>query len=203
MKLLGSKTIETDRLLLKAQTMKEQKYLWSILMLPEVNKYYLTVPKKYSEKLKDWSKQEEYYEADIKHANDNDVFRWSIFIKQTEECIGRISCHEANKEDNTITDPSIRGVGWYIAPKFHGKGYGFEAANAIMDYMFNECEIEEIRTEAAIVNKASWMIMEKIGFIRTDKTKFVEYTYVDEPIEDYQYYLTKEIYLSLQNKKKL
>ena len=49
MKYLGSKTLETDRLILKAQTMEEQKYLWSILMKPDVNKYYLTVPKKFSE----------------------------------------------------------------------------------------------------------------------------------------------------------
>ena len=59
MKYLGSKTIETYRLILKAQTMNEQKYLWSVLMIPEVNRYYLTVPKKYAEKLLDWDKQEE------------------------------------------------------------------------------------------------------------------------------------------------
>lgn len=56
MKYLGSKTIETERLILKAQTMAEQKVLWQILMLPEVNRYYLTVPKKYANNLKDWSK---------------------------------------------------------------------------------------------------------------------------------------------------
>ena len=45
MKYLGSKTLETNRLILKAQTMDEQKYLWSVLMIPDVNRYYLTVPK--------------------------------------------------------------------------------------------------------------------------------------------------------------
>ena len=43
MKYLGSSTIETDRLVLKAQTMDEQYYLWKELMIPEVNKYFLTV----------------------------------------------------------------------------------------------------------------------------------------------------------------
>ena len=71
----------------------------------------------------------------------------------------------------------------------------------MMDYMFNECEIEEIKTGAAIQNPASWMIMEKFGFVRLDKTKMVEYTYVDEPVEDYQYYLTKEMYF--ENKKQI
>ena len=200
MRYLGSKTIETDRLILKAQTMEEQHYLWSVLMIPEVNRYYLTVPKKFAEKLKDWDKQEEYYKADMEHANDSDVFRWSIFIKDTGKCIGRVSCHEASHEGYETNDPSIRGVGWYIDPKYKGKGYGNEAAQAMMNYMFSECEINEIRTGAAIQNPASWMIMKKFGFIRLDNTKMVEYTYVDEPVEDYQYYLTRQMYL--ENKKK-
>lgn len=194
MKFLGSKTLETDRLILKAQTMEEQYYLWSVLMNPDVNRYYLNVPKKYAEKLKDWNIQEKYYEENMKHANDLDVFIWSVFLKDTGKCIGRFSCQEAKSDGYEVDDSSIRGVGWYIDPKYKGKGYGYEAAKAMMDYMFNECEIDEIKTGAAIKNPASWMIMEKYGFVRLDKTKMSEYTYVDEPVETYQYYLTKDMY---------
>ena len=192
---LGSKTIETNNLILKAQTMDEQKYLWSILMIPEVNKYYLTVPTFLREKLKDWSTQEKYYIEEMMHANDLDVYKWSVFLKETGECIGRVTCHEAHDEDDNINDPEIRGVGWYIDPKFHGKGYGTEAARAMIDFMFNEVGIKEIRTGAAIDNPASWKIMERIGFEKTNKTKLVQYTYIDEPVIDYQYILTKEMYL--------
>ncbi len=98
MKYLGSKTIETERLILKAQTMKEQKILWQILMLTEVNRYYLTIPKKYATNLYDWDKQQVFYEQDMKRANDLTTFKWSVFIKGTNECIGRVSCHEAHSE---------------------------------------------------------------------------------------------------------
>ena len=201
MNYLGSKQIETERLLLKAQTMQEQKRLWKILMMPEVNKYYLTVPLKLREKLLDWNKQEEYYKMDMEHANDPNIFRWSIFLKDTGECIGRVSCHEAHDEDSSITDPSVRGVGWLIDPDFQGKGYATEAAIAMIDYMFTQVDIDEIRTGAAIVNPASWMIMEKLGFIRQDKTKMIQYTFLDEPVEDYSYILTKEQWLSLNKQK--
>ena len=30
----------------------------------------------------------------------------------------------------------------------------------------------------------------------------IEYTFVDDPVEDYQYYLTKEMYFKNQNAKK-
>ena len=201
MKYLGSKTIETDRLVLKAQTMDEQYYLWKVLMIPEVNKYFLTVPQRFREKLLDWNLQKEYYEEDIKHANDKDVFRWSIFLKETGECIGRLSCHERKVEDDSINDPSIRGVGWLIDPKYQGKGYATEAAKGMIDYMFLKCEIKEIITGAAIVNVPSWRIMEKLGFERLNRTRMVQYTFVDEPVEDFEYVLTKQKYLEFKEDK--
>lgn len=201
MKYLGSKFLVTDRLELKPQTMDEQKYLWELLMLPDVNRYFLTVPTKFREKLKDWNKQKEFYEQDIKHANDKDIFRWSIFIKGTNNCIGRISCHEGKDEDNTIDNPNIRGVGWIIDPKYQGLGYGTEAATAMINYMFNECEIDEIRTGAAICNPSSWKIMEKLGFVRLNKTKMVQYTFLDELTEDYTYLLTYDMFLKYDKEK--
>jgi RimJ/RimL family protein N-acetyltransferase len=195
MKMLGSKILETDRLILKPQTMEEQKYLWEVLMLPEVNRLYLSISRKFKDKLFDWEKQEPFYKKDMERANDPDVFRWSLFLKETGECIGRYSCQDGPFEDK----PEIRDVGWYIDPKYNGKGYGTEAAKVMIDYMFTECEIDEIITSAAIVNPASWKIMEKLGFKRLPETKWVDYTFMEEPVEDYQYHLTKEMYFN-QNK---
>lgn len=196
MNLIGSKIIETERLILKPQTMQEQKKLWEILMIPEVNKVYLTTPAKFRDKLKDWSKQEPFYEEKIKHANDNDVFEWSIFLKDTNECIGKIDYHEYSKEDNEINDLSIRGVGWYIDPKYQGKGYGTEAARHTLKYMFEEVEITKIITGAAIDNPASWKIMDRLGYKKLPETKLVTYTYLDDPVEIYTYEITREQYLN-------
>lgn len=196
MNLIGSKIIETERLILKPQTMQEQKRLWEILMIPEVNKVYLTTPAKFRDKLKDWSKQEPFYEEKIKHANDNDVFEWSIFLKDTNECIGKIDYHEYSKEDNEINDLSIRGVGWYIDPKHQSKGYGTEAARHTLKYMFEEVEITKIITGAAIDNPASWKIMDRLGYNKLPETKLVTYTYLDDPVEIYTYEITREQYFN-------
>ena len=166
-------------------------------MNPDVNRYFLVVSPKFREKLKDWNMQKIFYEENIEHAVDNDVFKWSIFLKTTGECIGRLSCHEAHDEDETINDANIRGVGWIIDPNFQRKAYGTEAAKAMIDFMFLECEIEQIVTSAAICNPASWKIMEKLGFEKQEGTKLVQYTYLDELVENYFYVLTKERYLSL------
>ena len=39
---LGSKTLETDRLILHKTEEQDLKELWNILLLEEVSKYYLT-----------------------------------------------------------------------------------------------------------------------------------------------------------------
>ena len=198
MNLIGSKIIETERLIIKPQTMQEQKRLWEILMIPEVNKVYLTTPAKFRDKLKDWSKQEPFYEEKISHANDKDVFEWSIFLKDTNECIGKIDYHEYSKEDNEINDLSIRGVGWYIDPIHQGKGYGTEAAKHTLKYMIEEVQITKIITGAAIDNPASWKIMDRLGYTKLPQTKLVTYTYLDEPVEIYTYEITKEQYNRLE-----
>ena len=196
MNFIGTKTIETERLILKPQTMSEQKRLWEILMIPSVNDVYLTTQAKFREKLKDWSKQEPFYEEKIKHANDSDVFEWSIYLKEDNTCIGKIDYHEYSKEDNNIEDKSIRGVGWYIDPDYQRKGYATEAAIATLKYMFEEVKINKIITGAAIDNPASWKIMDRLGYKKLDYTTMVNYTYQDEPVEVYMYNITKEDYFN-------
>ena len=150
----------------------------------------MTVPTRFRDKLKDWNKQEVFYKEDMKHANDNDVFRWSVFLKDSGECIGRVSCQENDKNNLAIRD-----VGWLIDPKYHKKGYGTEAAKAMIQFMFWESEIEELITGAAICNEASWKIMERLGFIRQKETKMVQYTFLDEPTEIYLYKFVLKIYI--------
>ena len=67
--------------------------------------------------------------------------------------------------------------------------------------MFLKCEIKEIITGAAIVNVPSWRIMEKLGFERLNRTRMVQYTFVDEPVEDFEYILTKQKYLEFKEDK--
>lgn len=195
MNYIGSKTIETERLILRKPTMDEQKRLWEILMIPSVNDLYLTVPAKFRDKLKIWEVQEPFYKEKVAHAADGDVFEWCIILKANDVCIGKIDFHERNTEDPNIKDESIRGVGWFIDPQYQGHGYATEAAHYALDYMFREVDIKEIITGAAISNPASWKIMEKLGFKRSDIIDLVNYTYKNEPVEVYRYTLSREDYM--------
>ena len=99
MNFIGPKELVTDRLVLKKQTMKEQKRLQEILTIPEVNRYYLVIPKKRKEKFLDWNIQEEFYNKKVNPDNPNEFFQWSIFLKDIDICIGQLSVQESESSD--------------------------------------------------------------------------------------------------------
>lgn len=197
MNLIGSKTIETKRLILRSSKMEEQRRLYEILMIPEVNKWYLTSGKKYANN-KDhwtWEYQEKFYKSKVEKANNLDVFGWSIFLKKeyteskTEEVIGQVTAQENGDNIN------IRDVGWYIDPKYQGNGYATEAAKAMIDYMFKEVKIEKISSGAVKENIASCKIFEKLGFSKISEVKEESpYTFYDGILTFSKYELDRNDY---------
>ena len=188
MNLIGSRTIETERLILRSSKMEEQKRLWEILMIPEVNKWYLTGAKKHANNPK------------VDKADNNDVFVWSVFLKPEytnsgyEEVIGQVSAQE-NGEDITIRD-----VGWYMDPAYQGKCYATEAAKAMIDYMFSEVEINGISSGAVKDNIRSCRMFEKLGFNKIGEIEEESpYTFYDGILTFSKYELTKEYYFNNEN----
>lgn len=170
MNFIGSKRMETERLILRPTEESDLKVLWDILCIPEVNKYYLVG--KFNT---DWEKELPWQIKKLERANDGDVFQWSIVLKDTNECIGQISVQE-NGEDK-----SIRDIGWFLNPKYHRLGYTYEAAIVVLKYMFDEVEISSIESGTAVCNPASYKLMEKLGFEKVDVPNIiVNYTYGGE-----------------------
>lgn len=199
MNLIGSKTIETERLILKSSNMKEQKRLWEITMNPEINKWYLTSAKSKANNKEHWTweNQEKFYKSKVSKAKQSDVFIWSVFLKSQytisgkEEVIGQVSAGE------TGSDIKKRDVGWFIDKKYQRKGYAKEAATAMIDYMFRKVEIEKISSSAVKENIPSCKIFENLGFKKIDEIeKESPYTFYNGNLIFSQYELTRKMYLS-------
>lgn len=199
MNFIGSKKIETERLILRSSKMEEQKRLWEILMIPEVNKLYLVGAKKHANNPNHWmwETQEKFYKYKVDIANNNDVFGWSVFLKpeytnsHEEEVIGQITVHENGD------DKANRDIGWYIDPNYQKKGYATEAAIAAIDYMFKEVEINNIFSGAVKDNIPSCKIFEKLGFIKVGEVEEDSpYTFYDGKLIFSKYELSKEYYFN-------
>ncbi len=57
-------------------------------------------------------------------------------------------------------------IGYSLAPAERGKGYGSEALNLLLDYMFLSMATVRIQATTDVRNKASQRILEKAGFKR-------------------------------------
>lgn len=175
--------------------MAEQKRLWEIIMIPEVNKWYLTSAKKHAKNKNHWSweNQEKYYKSKVDNADNNNVFCWSIFLKskytttKNEEVIGQITAQENGN------DVTIRDVGWFIDPNYQGNGYATEAAKAMIEYMFNEIEINKISSGAVKDNIGSCRIFEKLMFKKIGEEKHASpYTFYDGILTFSKYELSRD-----------
>ena len=96
---------------------------------------------------------------------------------------------QADKIVRSTDDKSIRDIGWFISKNNQRKGYAYEAASKVLNYMFKEVEINKIETSVAMINPASWHLMEKLGFKRLETTHKNKYYFVEEPVESYEYIL--------------
>ncbi len=122
------------------------------------------------------------------------MFCWTIIRKDNNEVIGQITVQEGSTEDK-----SIRDIGWFISKINQRKGYAYEAASKVLDYMFNEVKLNKIETSVAMINHASWGLMEKLGFKRLETTHKNKYYFVGEEVDSYEYELTKEEYEGVNN----
>ena len=190
MKLLWSKSLETERLLLHKTEEKDLKKLWEILCVDDVSRYYLTTKINYN-----WEDEKKWQYKKLEEAANPDIFRWTIELKDSNEVIGQIDIPE-NSNSNDI---EIRGIGQFIDPQFQRKWYAYEAAFEALKYMFSEVWIKSIRTGAAMDNPSSWKLMEKLWFKRLVGTKFVKYTLLDNEVEDYKYELTRDDFIWAMN----
>lgn len=102
---------------------------------------------------------------------------------------------------NFIHWPNRMGnIGLIIGdPAYWSKNLGFEATYLILEYAFNELNLNKVKADMYEINTPSWKICEKIGMKREvtlKKQAFVKGNYIDV----YEYRVFKEEWDKLRNK---
>lgn len=97
-------------------------------------------------------------EAERQLENPGKTVYFMIQKKEDGKKIGLIA--HFGESEGTIT------IGYAIMPSEQGKGYGSEALQLMVDYLFLAKEIHRIQANIDPENKASQRILEKVGFVR-------------------------------------
>ena len=121
----------------------------------------------------------------IENPTSTDVqWTWFVIEKKDGTKIGFIIHY--------LVQPSGRiEIGYALVPSEMGKGYGTEAAQTMVDYLFLSRNIMRIQATTDTRNKPSQRVLEKIGFKREDTIRKAGYVR-GQWQDDYIYSILRE-----------
>ncbi|MCR4572597.1 MAG: GNAT family N-acetyltransferase [Lentisphaeria bacterium] len=145
--------IETERLILRPFEEKDAEDMFEYLKKPAVNCFACM-------KL---DSLEEAKEEARRRADDTDLY-FAIVLKENGKVIGEIdAAPEATAPDEDNVPQDTFSPCWMLNKAYHGKGYGYEAAHAFFDYLFNEKGARRIYTYTEDYNIPCQRLCEKLG----------------------------------------
>lgn len=77
-------------------------------------------------------------------------------------------------------------LGIWLHPDYHGQGYGTEALELFVDYVFDQLNYHKLYARAHEDNTASQRLFEKVGF--EQEGRFRDHAYLDGSYVDLLYY---------------
>ena len=149
--------IETERLLLRPFRQEDAEDVYEYLKEPAVHCFAcmkLDDPEAAKEEVASRAKDTEYY--------------FAITLKESGKVIGEIFAHPESShldgEECTVGDTF--SPCWMLNTDYQGKGYAYEAAYAIFDYLFREKGARRLYAYTEDYNLSSQRLCEKLGMRR-------------------------------------
>ena len=148
----GTKTIETDRLLLRQFQLTDVPLAYQNWMSD----------KKVTEYLRwqthaDLSESEQNITDWVRHYRNPGFYQWAIVLKEIDEPIGTISVVDRNESLD------ILHIGYCIGSKWWHQGIVTEAFRAIIPFFFDEVGVNRIEAQHDPNNPHSGDVMRKCG----------------------------------------
>jgi len=152
MKHNGTKTIETDRLMLREFRVSDASLAYKNWTSDDRVTEFLRWPKH-----PDVSETERVLRDWIDQYKNLDFYQWAIVLKETDEPIGSISVVEINEKLDSVH------VGYCIGSKWWHQGITSEAFAALISYFFDEVGVNRVEAHHDPNNPHSGGVMKKCG----------------------------------------
>ena len=153
MKSIGTKTLHTERLLLRRFCETDAQAMFDNWASRSENLTYVTWDphlnvEQTRNSIGNW----------VKSYDDPDYYKWAICLKENpEQVIGDISIVKIDEDDSSCE------IGYVLGKKYWGHGMMTEALKAVLDFCFTQAGFQNVRARYASLNPASGRVMEKAG----------------------------------------
>lgn len=108
-----------------------------------------------------------------------DYLAYAIEDRRTGFSIGAVGC-------SFYGDMGKVGITYFVGAEFRGKGYASEAVKAYVRYYFEHYDENEIIATIREDNIPSWKVIEKAGFVLTEKRMYKDINDTDKKL--YRFY---------------
>jgi len=117
---------------------------------------------------------------------------WALEEKSSRKVIGSLGVHRDSRRDRS---DSVRMIGYALGKDWWGKGYMTEAVKRVLQFLFEEKEMELITVYHFSFNQRSQRVIEKCGFHREGVLRQASRLYDGSILDDVCYSMTREEYL--------
>ena len=143
------KEIRTERLLIKTPEIDDKFELTQLINDKDVIKWLSEIPFPYT-----LSHAEEFIERSRERVLKQESYNFMIF--QDKKMIGGIGLSEFNNKSCQ--------VGYWLGKQYWGNGFATEALKSILDFGFDQLNLEKIYAAYKIGNEGSIRVLAKCGF---------------------------------------
>lgn len=141
--------IKTDRLVIKALTCAEAEALFEYRSRPEISRFQTWKPSTLNE-------VQHFIDQYTQNFNGAETwFQMGIFLKPNLTLIGDLGVH--------FTDSAQVEIGFTIAKPYQHQGYGYEATQRLMQYLFQTLHKHRVIASVDPDNIASIALLQRIG----------------------------------------
>lgn len=144
--------ITTVRLLLRQTTKNDANEILFLRSNKQVNKF---IKREAPKDLKD---AEAFLNKISKSLEKGEVIYWGIYLQNVPKLIGTICLW------NFSTETKKAEIGYDLHPDFQGLGFMSEALKAVLDYGFNNLQLDTIEAFTHFKNENSIKLLEKNSF---------------------------------------
>ncbi len=173
-------TLKTQRLILRPWQTSDLKPFAEMNADSDVMRYYPSVLST--------SESDELAEKISARLSENGWGFWALELKDNGEFIGFTGLNKPGYD--LPCNPCVE-VGWRLSKKHWGKGYATEAAQASLQFAFEELNLDSVVSFASAVNTASWRVMERIGMRNTHNNFNHPIIPAGSPLSDHVLYKIK------------
>ena len=175
--------LETDRLILRDLQESDLPALFALNQDPEVMQYF---PKPYSQ-----AESLRLYQGIQDEVKAYGYSLWAVEEKSSQEFIGLVGLHHSDLR--IFAGKEAVEIGWRLRKEFWNRGYATEAAQACLDFAFQQAGLSEVYSFTSLLNLPSQKVMQKLGmeFVKEFDNEKVP---VDSPLYRHVLYRIKNFH---------